>query len=377
MDGDTHLKGVITTMEPVQSTAYVFINEIKEIFSNVNNEINLIVSLGIFISLYISFKIVINRAHLFLNKRKTVRIKNLAQYFDLTKTFFVFFLSLYIATHFIRLTPNIMNLIAKLTGISTILQFAIWINYFVSHWIEESVKKKAKTNPSIKSALSLFRLFGKVLVWGIFGLMLLNAAGFNISTLLAGLGIGGIAIGLAAQKILSDLFASVSIILDNPFAVGDKISFGEFTGRVEYIGLKTTHIRSKTGELIVCSNADLIATRIKNLQRVTDLKVEVQLTIASDTDFATLKRIPAILKELIVASQNCNFKDCYFSHYAHGSLVFSLSYIIGHHNLADEARIKEEVNYKILEAFQKNNIRLDYPTQRLVLEGGSKAISSV
>lgn len=357
-------------------TQQSLLREMKEMFSSFNNELNLMLFLGCFISFYIFLKIGLNRLHYFLSKKKNLKLKNIDQYIILTKGYFLFFISLYVATQIIHISPTIDTIISKLTYLLTLLQFASWFNYFVAHWIEESVKRKSKTNPSIKNALSLFRLSGKICVWGVFGLMFLTGIGFNISALLAGLGIGGIAIGLAAQKILGDLFASISIVLDNPFAVGDKISFGEFVGRVEYIGLKTTHLRSKTGELIVCSNADLIATRIKNFERVTDLKVEILLTIALDTETNTLKSIPQLLKKTIEETPHIVFKDCFFSHYAQGSLAFTLSYIIEHKNLSDEPRIKEDINYKILDLFESNNIKLAYPTHRLFVDLDTKSLLS-
>lgn len=356
-------------------TTQKFFLEIQQLFTDLNKGIDFAIIFAIFLACYISFKIIINRTIKFLENKKSKRLKSLSTYLMLTKSFFVFFLSILIATHFIALTPSISAFFLKLTELSIIIQFGIWLNYFIKNWIEEGVKRKSKTNPTIKNALSLFRLAGNIIVWGIVILMLLDSLGFKISGLLAGLGIGGIAIGLASQKILGDLFASVSIILDNPFAVGDKINFGEFSGRVEYIGLKTTHLRSKSGELIVCSNADLIATRIKNFQRVTDLRTDQQITIGVDTPYEILTEVPSLLKNIINNVPNVVFKDCWFSNYTQGGLVFTLVYIIPHAYLDDEPRIKESINYKIYELFQEKDIHFAYPIQRLLLEGALHSIT--
>ncbi|MDP3532755.1 MAG: mechanosensitive ion channel [Alphaproteobacteria bacterium] len=351
-----------------------FFFEVQQLFTDLNKGIDFAIVFAIFLGCYISFKMIIKRIILFIEKKKSEKLKALSAYLILTKSFFIFFLSIFISTHFIALTPIITAFFIKLTELSFIIQFGIWLNYFIKNWIERGVKKKSKTNPTIKNALSLFRLAGNVIVWGIVILMLLDSLEFKISGLLAGLGIGGIAIGLASQKILADLFASVSIILDNPFAVGDKINFGDFSGRVEYIGLKTTHLRSKSGELIVCSNADLIATRIKNFQRVTDLRTDQQLTIAADTPYEVLIEIPQLLKKIIDEVPLAVFKDSCFSNYAQGSLIFTVVYIIPHAHIDDEARIKESINYKIYALFQEKKINFAYPTQRLLLEGGLRTI---
>jgi MscS family membrane protein len=355
------------------TTQKLFI-EIQQLATDLNKGIDFVITFSIFLATYYLFKFFIRRTIKFCEKSKNKKLKTFSIYLSQTKSFFILFLSVLLATHFIALTPTISSLFLKLTELSFIVQFGIWLNYFIKNWIEISIQKKSKTNPTIKNALSLFRLSGQVFVWGIVILMLLDSLGFKISSLLAGLGIGGIAIGLASQKILSDLFASVSIILDNPFAVGDRINFGDFTGRVEYIGLKTTHLRSKSGELIVCSNADLIATRIKNFQRMTDLRTDQQLVITADTPYEILREIPQLLKKIIDDTPPAVFKESSFSNYAQGNLCFSLIYIIPHAHLDDETRIKESINYKVYALFQEKNIRFAYPTQRLLLEGGLHTI---
>lgn len=352
-----------------------FFLEVQQLFTDLNKGINFAIVFAIFLVSYYLFKFLIKRTIQLCEKSTHKNIKILSIYLSQTKSFFILFLSIVIATHFIQLTPTITSLLIKLTELSFIIQFGIWFNYFIKNWIEVSVQKKSTTNPTIKNALSLFRLSGQVFVWGMVGLMLLDSLGFQISSLLAGLGIGGIAIGLASQKILSDLFASVSIILDNPFAVGDRINFGEFSGSVEYIGLKTTHLRSKSGELIVCSNADLIATRIKNFQRVTDLRTDQQLTIAADTPYEILKEVPQLLKQIINEVPHAIFKDSAFTNYTQGSLIFTVIYLIPHAYLDNETRIKELINYKIYALFQEKNIHFAYPTQRLLLEGELRSIS--
>ena len=163
---------------------------------------------------------------------------------------------------------------------------------------------------------------GRIVLWSVVLLMILDNLGVNITALVASLGIGGIAVALAVQNILGDIFASLSIALDRPFAIGDFIVVGDVLGTVEYIGLKTTRIRSLSGEQIVFSNADLLKSRIRNYKRMTERRVVFGFGVVYQTPHDKLERIPAMVREVIEAQPKTRFDRAHFKEYGDSALAF-------------------------------------------------------
>ena len=161
-----------------------------------------------------------------------------------------------------------MDRFIELTAIVALLiQAALWGNRFVLDWIAQSMRAKQEQNAAAATTLSFIGFISRFALWAIIFLLTLDNLGFNITALLAGVGIGGIAVALAAQNVLGDLFASLSIVLDKPFVIGDFIIVGEQMGAVEHIGIKTTRLRSLGGEQIIFSNGELLNSKIRNYSR--------------------------------------------------------------------------------------------------------------
>ncbi|MFZ2098249.1 MAG: mechanosensitive ion channel domain-containing protein, partial [Anaerolineales bacterium] len=191
-------------------------------------------------------------------------VKNLL---DHTSGFFILWVSIYIGLRFLNLTPAVMSVIETLTIIVLLVQAGFWVIDLIEYWFKrQQVGKNGKLEDK-KGSLAAISMISKVVVWTVVVILALeNIPGIQVTTLIASLGIGGIAIGLALQRILGDLFASLTISIDQPFVEGDSINIGEFSGTVEHIGLKSTRIRSITGEMLILSNSDLLASRIRNYQ---------------------------------------------------------------------------------------------------------------
>ncbi len=152
------------------------------------------------------------------------------------------------------------------TTLALFMQGVVWTNIIISHYVQRNVE----THASDGSSITTFKALGAVarlIVWIILGLVALSNLNIEIRPLLTGLGIGGLAIALAVQNILGDLFAAISIVIDKPFVVGDSISVENYRGKVEHIGLKTTRVRSESGELIIFSNGELLKSKIRNYSR--------------------------------------------------------------------------------------------------------------
>jgi len=192
---------------------------------------------------------------------------------------------------------------------------------------------------------------------------------------MAGLGVGGIAVALAVQNILGDLFSSVSIIMDKPFEIGDFIVIGENSGTVEKIGLKTTRIRSITGEQLIVANSDLLQSRIRNFKRMNERRVVFSLGVAYQTPREELGAIPGILQGLLEGRSQVRFERAHFKGFGDFALQFECVYWITTPDYKTYMDIQQTVNMEILEEFSRRNISFAYPTQTLYVQrGGSTGI---
>jgi small-conductance mechanosensitive channel len=274
--------------------------------------------------------------------------------------------ALYVAIKTLNLSPDANNVINVLSIIvitffvirliTSILNFSI-VSYTSK---QEEGEQKAKQLKSI-SALA------KLLIWAIGLIFLLDNLGVNISAVVAGLGIGGIAVALAAQAILGDLFSYFVIFFDRPFEIGDFIIVDDKTGTVEHIGIKTTRIRALSGEQLVLSNTDLTSSRVHNYKKLQRRRVVFQLGAIYQTPAEKLKIIPDLVKQIIIDNPNAEFDRGHFKAFGDFSLNFEFVYYV----LSSEYRIymdiQQAINLKIYERFEEEGIEFAYPTQTLFL----------
>jgi len=203
-------------------------------------------------------------------------------------------------------------------------------------------------------------------------LLVLDNLGFNITTLVAGLGVGGIAVAMASQSVLADLFASLSILLDKPFKVGEFIIVGDMMGSVENIGLKTTRVRSLGGEQLVFSNADLLSSRIRNYRRMEERRVVFTIGVEYSTSYEKLKRIPGMIKDIILSVDHTRFDRSHFMNYGDFSLnVETVFYVLSSdYNLY--ADVRQEINLALFKKFEDEGIVFAFPSQTVYLAGDGK-----
>jgi small-conductance mechanosensitive channel len=203
----------------------------------------------------------------------------------------------------------------------------------------------------------------------------LDNLGVNVTALVAGLGVGGVAVALAVQNILGDLFASLSIVLDKPFVLGDFIIVGELLGAVENIGIKTTRVRSLSGEQLIFSNNDLLNSRIRNFGRMAERRVVFQLGVVYGTPKAKLEQIPAIIRSAIEAQQQTRFDRSHFAGYGDFSLDFENVYYVLDRDYNVYMDIQQAINLEIYGRFAEDGIEFAYPTQTLYLQREQRAES--
>jgi small-conductance mechanosensitive channel len=192
-------------------------------------------------------------------------------------------------------------------------------------------------------------------------LFLLDNAGFNVSTFIAGLGIGGVAIALSVQAILGDTFSSFAIALDKPFEVGDSIVVDKLTGTVEHIGLKTTRVRSVGGELLLFANSDLTKSRIQNFKRMNRRRVAFKVWIDPQTSSALLKKVPELLGEAVRPAPSVTLDKAYFEAFGDKGLVFEVVYYVENPDKADGREIQQGINFRVREALEHAGVAMAFP----------------
>jgi small-conductance mechanosensitive channel len=207
-----------------------------------------------------------------------------------------------------------------------------------------------------------------ITVWIIGILFLLDNLGFEISAVIAGLGIGGIAIALAAQAVLGDLFSYFVIFFDRPFEIGDFVIVGDKMGNIENIGIKTTRIRSLSGEQLVCSNTDLTNSRVHNYKRMERRRIVFKLGVLYETKVEHLEEIPKIIKQIIDDQEKATFDRSHFIAYGDFSLNFETVYFVDAPDYVIYADTQQSINLKIYKEFSKRGIVFAYPTQTLYLQ---------
>lgn len=209
--------------------------------------------------------------------------------------------------------------------------------------------------------------FAKFLLWLVAALILLDNVGVKVSALVAGLGIGGLAVAFAAQKVLGDLFSYFSIFFDRPFEIGDFVIVGEFQGTVEHIGLKSTRVRSLSGEQLIFSNADLTGSRLRNYKRMINRRVAFRINVDYRTGPERLKRIPDLIESIVRSQPGATFDRAHFASLGDYSLIFEVVYFVEGGDYRRYMDLQQAINLGIIEAFAREKIEFAYPTQTVFL----------
>ncbi|MDP3550102.1 MAG: mechanosensitive ion channel family protein [Novosphingobium sp.] len=279
-----------------------------------------------------------------------------------TKFWFLVILAARIVDNYAAAPAWLDTTITFLFTIGMTVQAAIWARELVLGVVEHRAGDAQHANGALTSAMSIIRALVTFLVFAIALVLILGNLGVNVAGLVAGLGIGGIAIGLAAQGIFSDLFAGVSILFDRPFKVGDNISWGETSGTVEQIGMRTTRVRLFTGELLIVSNKNLLDKEIRNVTVRHHIRLSFMLGVTYETKPETLARIPAMLKEMGEA-ENVKVARAGFEAFGASSLDFSFIVDVpgADWNVAHPTR--DRLLVAIIERFVAEGVSLAYPTQ--------------
>jgi small-conductance mechanosensitive channel len=339
-----------------------------------NRIIDYIIALGIFILLVILIKISKNFLIKILNsfaRKSTTKIDDnfVEAFVNKIKPFvnLLYFGAFYLGFSQLKI-PASIETVVNIAIIALLIFFGVRFILSIFSYFLENYWIKKEINATRITAIRGVETFFRIIIWSIALIILLDNLGIQVSALVAGLGIGGIAVALAAQNILGDLFSYFIIFFDHPFEIGDFIIIDNFMGTIETIGIKTTHIRSLDGEEIIFSNTDLVNSRLRNYKRMRRRRVLLKIGVIYQTSLDQLKEIPAIITEIINQISGATLDRVHFAAFGDFSLDFEIVYYVNSRDYNRYMDIKQEINFTIKEEFEKRGIEFAYPTQTLFLE---------
>jgi small-conductance mechanosensitive channel len=249
------------------------------------------------------------------------------------------------------------------TGAQLLLSARIVVDYAIKALLRRSTQADGSVDETINTSTGVLRVVGMFVLCTIIVLFALDNLGVAVTPLLTGLGIGGIAIALAAQNILGDLFASFIIIFDKPFVVGDFIIVGDKMGTVEKIGIKTTRVRALSGEQLIFGNASLLGSTVQNFKRMNERRVLATYGVTYDTPADKLRELPAVIKAAVERHELARFDRCHFKQFGAFSLDFELVYWVKSPDFMAHTTIQHALNIELLERFTAMGVEFAFPTQ--------------
>lgn len=283
-----------------------------------------------------------------------------------TTTTFIILLSLYIAAHTLNLDVRVERALTTLFTISVFWQVGLWATVAVLGMLENRRRTTLAANPAAGSSIGILGFLARFTIWSFVLLLTLDNLGVEIKSLLAGLGIGGIAVALAAQNILGDLFASLSITLDRPFVVGDSLTVDTYSGTVEYIGIKSTRLRAPSGEQIIMPNASLLSSRVRNNTRMSQRRVVLTLGVDQSASAEVLQSLPERIRTLVKSHKPVRFDRAHFAKINANSYDFEVVYFVLTADFARHMDIQQSINLGLVQMLQELGLEYSSPQKVFV-----------
>jgi small-conductance mechanosensitive channel len=274
---------------------------------------------------------------------------------------FIWAFALYIGVDSLKLSPRVERWLDAGMVFMFWFQVGLWAMAAVRFGIARRQQRSGRTDAGLASSINIISFISGLVIWTMAFLLALDNLGVAIKPLLTGLGIGGIAVALGVQTVLGDLLASMSIALDKPFIVGDALTIEGFSGTVEHIGVKSTRLRSVSGEQIIISNAELLKSRLRNYGRLRERRSAFELHVVYDTPPQTLRRIPAVVREVIEAQPHTRFERCNLMVCGPTALHFEVVYFVTVADFLVYADTQHRVNIAILERFRELEVQFATP----------------
>jgi small-conductance mechanosensitive channel len=330
------------------------------------------------ISIGISFliKYVIIDKLIALAQRTTTRFDDaIVSFLSSIKFSFYIFVSLYIALQFLTLNEFTRRIIDAIFIVYIIYQVIQVIHIFIDFFLDK--KANGENGQSIDHVKDIIQLILRVSFWVVGVLFVLSNIGINITSLVAGLGIGGIAVALAVQSILGDLFSYFAIAFDRPFIKGDLIVVGEHTGIIEKVGIKTTRIRALQGEEIIMSNSELTSSRIQNFKNMEERRIIFSFGVLCETPLGQLEKIPQLVRDIITPIEMARFERAHLSTLGDSAYIYEVAYLVQSADYSHYMDTHQMVLFGILKVFAEEQIEFAYPTSTVHLSVNNVAQQSL
>ncbi len=318
--------------------------------------------------LIFAHRIVLRRVRHISARTENIIDDVLATLLGRTKLYFLVALALYISVGAITLSDQVTNYISRIAFLFLLVQVVFWGNAAITDWVRLYKEQKLAKDPAAVTSMQAVGFIARLLLYTAIFLVALDNFGIDVTTLIAGLGIGGIAVALALQNILGDLFASLTIVLDKPFEVGDFLIVGDTLGSVEKVGLKTTRLRSLSGEQIVVANGDLLGSRIRNYKRMDERRILFSFGVAYDTPSAQLERIPEMAQHIIEAQGHTRFDRAHFKGFGDSTLDFEVVYYMQTPEYITFMDVQQAINLALVRRFEEEKIEFAFPTRTVYLK---------
>lgn len=282
-----------------------------------------------------------------------------------THLLFILVVALLAASLALTLPAAAAQAMRTLAVLALLMQFASWGSRLVSFWVNRQIRQKIEEEKDAVTATTLNAVgfLAKIALWTVVLLLALENSGVDVTALITGLGIAGIAVALALQNILGDLFASIAIVVDKPFLVGDFIVVGNHMGTVERVGLKTTRIRSLSGEQLIYSNSELLKNVVQNYKRMSERRVAFTFTLPYATPHDKLVLVPAIAREVVAAQPNARFDLAHLKEYGEFGIVYEVVYFVLVPEFAAYRDVHQAILLELLRRFREEGIAFAYPTR--------------
>jgi small-conductance mechanosensitive channel len=281
--------------------------------------------------------------------------------------------ALYVLLQVLTLPERTARFGSNAVMILILLQVGFWARRSVRFYFEWKQLERGHDR-AFAGSLDIVNFVTNLLIWTLLVLLALGNLGVNITALVAGLGIGGVAVALSLQNILGDLFASLSIALDKPFVVGDSLTIDAFVGSVERIGIKTTRLRSESGEQIILSNADILRSRVRNFGRQLEQRILAAVRVTFDTPGDKLKALPKLMENIVREHPVVRFERCHLKTLGESSFLFELSYFVQQPAVNSVLDIQQAVNFRIVDELRRLGVEFAYPTQQLLIDRRGEAL---
>jgi len=293
-----------------------------------------------------------------------------------TRKFFIFIVSAYIAIEVVTGSSPVVVVIRKFAFLGVLLQVGFWGNAMIDALARWYLTKEGDSAATQVTAIKAFGLVGRLIIWSIALLFSLDNFGVDVTALIAGLGIGGLAFALAIRPLLEDIFAYFSIVVDRPFVNGDYVVAGDFSGTVEHVGIKTTRFTSISGEEIVFPNSDLLSSRIRNYKKMKERRADFSVGVTYDTPPDKLSRLSGQIQQIVENEEQARFDRGHLAEFGDSAIIFKFVFYMKVPAYAAYMDSQERINLAMIDLFNREGLEFAFPTQTLHVESLPATTSS-